>query len=231
MSQPKPQGKAIECIGIILDGNRRWAKEKGIPTLEGHRRGFETLKSIVRATRERGIPHLAVFAFSTENWNRSPEEVAGLMELLKEAVRGGTKDLVAEGVRLRFVGDPTRLDAEVRAAIEDVETESAPNRDLTLWICLSYGSRAEIVAAAEAAGAHEGLLTEELIRQHMWTAEMPDPDIIIRTGGQKRLSNFLLWQSAYSELFFLDVLWPDFKESDLDGVMEEYGNRQRNFGV
>src|SRR3989344_2235384 len=212
MSQPKP----VQCIGIILDGNRRWAKEKGVPTLEGHRRGFETLKSIARAVRERDVPHLAVFVFSSENWNRPREEVAGLMDLLKEAVRGGTKDLVAEGMRLRSVGDPARLDEDVRAAIESVETESASNRELTLWICLSYGSRAEIVAAAEAAGAHEGLLTEELIRQHMWTAEMPDPDIIIRTGGQKRLSNFLLWQAAYSELFFRDVLWPDFKESDLD---------------
>ncbi len=227
MSQPKP----VQCIGIILDGNRRWAKEKGLPTLEGHRRGFETLKSIARATRERGVPHLAVFAFSSENWNRPREEVTGLMDLLKEAVRGGTKDLVAEGMRLRFVGDPARLDEDARAAIENVETESASNRELTLWICLSYGSRTEIVVAAETAGAHEGLLTEELIRQHMWTAEMPDPDIIIRTGGQKRLSNFLLWQAAYSELFFLDMLWPDFKESDLDAVIEEYGNRQRNFGV
>lgn len=227
MSQPKP----VQCIGIILDGNRRWAKEKGFPTLEGHRRGFETLKSIARAVRERGVPHLAVYAFSTENWNRSQEEVEGLMELIREAALNGTSNLVKEGVRLRFVGDLAQLADDVRAALEKAETDSTSNRGFTLWICLSYGSRAEIVAAAEAAGAHEGLLTEELVRQHMWTAEMPDPDIIIRTGGQKRLSNFLLWQSAYSELFFLDMLWPDFKETDLGSVLVEYEGRKRNFGV
>lgn len=231
MSEPKPRAKPIECIGIILDGNRRWAKGKGLPVLAGHRQGFENLKSIARAVRDRGIPHLAVYAFSTENWSRPEDEVTGLMGLLKEAAYEGTKDLAAEGVRLRFVGDPAPLDAGVRAAIEKAERESAQNRGFTLWICLSYGGRAEIVAAAEAAGAHEGLLTEELISQHLWTAEMPDPDIVIRTGGQKRLSNFLLWQSAYSELFFLDMLWPDFTPSDLGTVLDEYGGRKRNFGI
>jgi undecaprenyl diphosphate synthase len=227
MSQPEP----LECVGIILDGNRRWAKGKGLPNLEGHRQGFETLKTITRAVRERGIPHLAVYAFSTENWNRPPDEIAGLMNLIKEAARIGTKDLIAEGVRVRFVGNPTPLTDDVREVLETVEAESASNREFTLWICISYGGRAEIVAAAEAAGVHEGLLSEELIRQHMWTAEMPDPDLIIRTGGQKRLSNFLLWQSAYSELFFVDMLWPDFTEGDLDTILEEYDTRQRNFGV
>lgn len=227
MSQPKP----VQCIGIILDGNRRWAKEKGLPTLEGHRRGFETLQSIARAVRDRGIPHLAVYAFSTENWNRPPEEVTQLMGLIKEAALSGTSDLVKEGVRLRFVGDQSQITDDVRAVLEKAEADSTANRGFTLWICLSYGGRGEIVAAAEAAGAHEGILTEELIRQHMWTAEMPDPDIIIRTGGQKRLSNFLLWQSAYSELFFLDMFWPDFKESDLETVLTEYAGRKRNFGI
>jgi len=227
MSQPKP----VQCIGIILDGNRRWAKEKGLPTLEGHRRGFEALKSIAHAVRERGIPHLAVYAFSTENWNRPEEEIAGLMELIREGALSNTSDLMKEGVRLRFVGDMTLLADDVRTALEKAETESSSNRGSTLWVCLSYGGRGEIIAAAEAASAHEGLLTEELIRQHMWTAEMPDPDIIIRTGGQKRLSNFLLWQSAYSELFFLDMLWPDFKEPDLEAVLIEYAGRKRNFGI
>jgi undecaprenyl diphosphate synthase len=227
MSEPKP----IQCIGIILDGNRRWAKEKGLPGLEGHRQGFETLKNVTRTVRDHGIPHLAVFAFSSENWARPEEEVSGLMQLLKDAATSGLKDIVAEGVRVRFAGDMSRLPQDVLAALEEVEKESASNRELTLWVCLSYGSRSEIVAATEAASAHEGLLTEELIRQHMWTAEMPDPDIIIRTGGQKRLSNFLLWQSAYSELFFLDMYWPDFTSADLAQVLEEYAGRKRNFGV
>lgn len=227
MSEPKP----VQCIGIILDGNRRWAKEKELPSLDGHRQGFETLKAITHTAREQGIPHLAVFAFSSENWSRTEEEVSGLMGLLVEAATSGLKDIVSEGVRVRFVGDMSRLPSDVMTALEKVETESAPNRELTLWVCLSYGGRAEIVAATEAASAHEGLMTEELIRQHMWTAEMPDPDIIIRTGGQKRLSNFLLWQSAYSELFFLDMYWPDFTSADLTKVVEEYMGRKRNFGV
>lgn len=227
MSQPKP----VQCIGIILDGNRRWAKEKGLPTLEGHREGFEALKKIVLATRKKGIPHLAVYAFSSENWNRPVEEVAGLMSLIQEAALEGTRDLVSEGVRLRFVGDLDRLDEGPRSAVEHAQRDSANNSQLTLWICLSYGGRAEILSAIQEASAHEGLITEELLVQHMWSSGMPDPDLIIRTGGQKRLSNFLLWQAAYSELFFLEKLWPDFTPDDLDTVLEEYEQRTRNFGI
>jgi undecaprenyl diphosphate synthase len=227
MSEPKP----VQCIGIILDGNRRWAKEKGLPSLAGHRQGFEALKTVARATREKGIPHLVVYAFSSENWNRPAEEVAGLMSLIQEAAIEGTQELVKEGVRLRFIGELDRLDAQTRAAIEHVEHDSAGNTQLTLWVCLSYGARAEILAAVREASAHEGLLTEELLVQHMWSAGMPDPDLIIRTGGQKRLSNFLLWQAAYSELFFLDVLWPDFTPQQLDEALAGYEQRTRNFGV
>lgn len=225
------ESKSVQCIGIILDGNRRWAKEKGLPVLEGHRQGFETLKNATRATRERGIPHLVVYAFSSENWSRPAEEVAGLMNLIQEAALEGTKDLVNEGVRLRFIGDLDRLDTGARTAVEHAERDSANNTQLTLWICLSYGGRAEIVAAAQDASVHEGLLTEELLLQHMWSSGMPDPDLIIRTGGQKRLSNFLLWQAAYSELFFLDMLWPDFSPQDLDQVLADYERRTRNFGI
>jgi undecaprenyl diphosphate synthase len=227
MSEPK----SVQCIGIILDGNRRWAKEKGLPSLAGHRQGFEALKTVARATRKKGIPHLVVYAFSSENWNRPAEEVAGLMSLIQEAAIEGTQELVKEGVRLRFIGELDRLDAQTRAAIEHVEHDSAGNTQLTLWVCLSYGARAEILAAVHEASAHEGLLTEELLVQHMWSAGMPDPDLIIRTGGQKRLSNFLLWQAAYSELFFLDVLWPDFTPQQLDEVLAGYEQRTRNFGV
>lgn len=225
------QSESIQCIGIILDGNRRWAKEKNLPTIEGHHRGFENLKSVARWMNGRGVPHLVAYAFSTENWNRPAEEVAGLMRLIKDAALEGTQDLVSENVRLRFIGDLGRLDADVREAVEGLERKSATNSGLTLWICLSYGSRAEIVAAARGAQAHEGLLTEELLAQHLWSWGMPDPDIIIRTGGQKRLSNFLLWQAAYSELFFLDMLWPDFSTADIEKVIDAYDARKRNFGV
>lgn len=223
--------ESVACIGIILDGNRRWAKEKGLPTLEGHRRGFENLKTITRIAKDRGIAHLVVYAFSSENWNRPQDEVAGLMNMIKGAAETRMNDLIESGVRVRFVGDRARLEPDVMHALEKVEQESAAHSSLTLWVCLSYGGRAEIVAAAHAAGAHEGVLSEELLRQHLWTSDMPDPDLIIRTGGQKRLSNFLLWQAAYSELFFLDVLWPDFSEKHLDAVLTEFSERTRNFGV
>jgi undecaprenyl diphosphate synthase len=226
MSQPKP----VQCIGIILDGNRRWAKEKGLPTMEGHRRGFELLKEASRWVRDRGIPHFVVFAFSTENWNRSEEEVSYLMDIFRDAIRESGEELGKEGIRVRFAGQRDRFSDDIRKGIEETEEKTHENSRMTLWICLSYGGRAEIVAAAEQAAAHEGLLTEELIRQHMWTADMPDPDIIIRTGGAQRLSNFLLWQSAYSELFFLEPYWPDFSEKTLDSVLAEYVERERRMG-
>lgn len=226
MSEKKP----VHCIGIILDGNRRWAKERGLPQLEGHRQGYETLRSTVRAVTERGIPHLAVYAFSTENWKRADEEVSYLMQMIRDVFVRDARTIIDEGVRLRFPGDRSLLAADIQDAMLKMETDSAANTKLTLWVCLSYGSRAEIAAAARDA-ARTGEITEESLRQHLWTAGMPDPDIIIRTGGQKRLSNFLLWQSAYSELFFLDKMWPDFDEKDLNAVLSEFTARKRNFGI
>lgn len=217
----------VRCIGIILDGNRRWAKERGLPQLEGHRRGYETLRSAVRWVGKRGVPHLAVYAFSTENWKRSDEEVSYLMGMIREVLVRDASTIIDEGVRLRFPGDRTQLDRDIQDAMQKMEEDSAHNTQLTLWVCLSYGGRAEITAAARGAGD----ITEESINNNLWTAGMPDPDIIIRTGGQKRLSNFLLWQSAYSELFFLDKMWPDFDENDLDAVLSEFTARKRNFGV
>lgn len=224
------KSKPIQCIGIILDGNRRWAKEKGLPTLEGHRRGFENLKSAARWVRDRGISHLAVFAFSTENWKRSEEEIVYLMDIFRSAIRDSQEELGKEGVRVRFAGQRDRFPDDIQHGMREAEEKTRENIRMTLWICLSYGGRAEIVAAAEAAGDHEGVLTEELLQQHLWTAEMPDPDIIIRTGGAKRLSNFLLWQAAYSELFFLEPHWPDFDENMLDAVIAEYTERERRMG-
>ncbi len=162
----KSQGKPIACIGIILDGNRRWAKEKGLPTLEGHRRGFELLKEAARWVRDRGVPHLAVFAFSTENWNRSQEEVGYLMDIFRDAIRDSGDELGKEGIRVRFIGERERFADDIKKGIIEAEEKTQENTKMTLWICLSYGARAEIVAAAQAASAHEGMLTEELLRQH-----------------------------------------------------------------
>ena len=223
--------EAPACIGIILDGNRRWAKEKGLPALEGHRAGIETLKEAVRAAGEKGIRHVAVFAFSTENWRREPAEVAYLMELFMEVAGKHAGELAREGVRTRFVGQRERFSSELQKSMGAIERDTAHNGKITLWICLSYGGRAEIAEAARAAAAEGGEITEESLRAHFWSAQMPDPDIIIRTGGEKRLSGFLLWQSAYSELFFIGKHWPDFSGEDLEAVLEEYAARERRMGA
>lgn len=218
------------CIGIILDGNRRWAKERGLPTLEGHRRGFENLKTIARAVRDRGVAHLVVFAFSTENWNRAPEEVSYLMDIFRQAIRDEIEELGKEGIRTRFLGERARFAEDIQAGMEEAETKTHDNTKLTLWMCLSYGARAEIAAAARALADKGAEITPESLRSAMWSAEMPDPDIIIRTSGEERLSNFLLWQAAYSELFFVKPHWPDFDEKLLDDVLAQYMQRERRHG-
>lgn len=224
------EGKIPECVGIILDGNRRWAKANGLPKLEGHRRGYERVIDCARWMRDRGVRHLAVYVFSTENWNREAEEVSYLMDLLRKAAEGDLRKLAEENVRIRRIGTTDRLPKELHDALTRVEEASRHNDGFTLWVCLSYGGRAEIAAAASAAAASGAPITEESLRAHFWSAEMPDPDIIIRPGGEKRLSNFLLWQAAYSELFFIDPYWPEFSEVILDGILAEYAARERRMG-
>lgn len=221
--------KPIECIGFILDGNRRWAKERNLPTLEGHRRGFENLKTVARSVRDRGVPHMAAYCFSTENWNRSKEEVDYLMDIFRDAIRAGREELGKESIRVRFIGQRDRFVQDIQDGMRQTEEETVHNSRMTLWICLSYGGRAEIVEAAKAA-ARAGEMTEETIRNAMWSAEMPDPDIIVRTSGEHRLSNFLLWQAAYSELFFVKPHWPDFSAAILDEVLAEFTARERRHG-
>lgn len=228
MSQDAP--KPIECIGIILDGNRRWAKERSLPTLEGHRRGFENLKEAARWVRDRGIPHFVAYAFSTENWNRSPEEVAYLMDIFRNAIRESREELGKEGVRVRFLGQRERFSQDIQDGMRETEEATAVNSKMTMWICLSYGGRAEITAAAAAVAAEGTEISEDAIRSHMWSADMPDPDIIVRTSGEHRLSNFLLWQAAYAELFFIKPHWPDFSEAILDEILAEFAARERRHG-
>jgi undecaprenyl diphosphate synthase len=218
------------CVGIILDGNRRWAKARGLPKLEGHRTGLlETLRNTIRFIRDRKIKHLAVYMFSTENWNREPAEVAYLMDLFRESIQKEMDALGKEGVRVRFVGQRERFSKDLQELMDKAEKDTEKNDAITLWVCLSYGGRAEIIAAANAA-AKKGTVTEESLAQNLWTAEMPEPDIIVRTGGEKRLSGFLPWQSIYSELFFTDTLWPDFNEKEFDAILAEFASRERRRG-
>lgn len=219
-----------QCIGIILDGNRRWAADKGLPKLSGHRLGYQKVLDTARWVRDRGVGHLVVYAFSTENWNRDKDEVDYLMTLLLEMARQPLDQLSREGVRIRFAGIRSMLPAPLQEEMLRIEEGSAGNDGLTLWVCISYGSRAEIVEAARAL-AEQGLeITEQSLRARFWTAGMPDPDIIVRTSGEQRLSNFLLWQAAYSELIFIKPYWPDFDEQMLDGVLEEFSRRKRRHG-
>ena len=219
----------VACVGIILDGNRRWAKAKGLPKFEGHRAGMENVKTATRFIRDCGVKHLIVYAFSTENWNREPAEVSYLMDLFRESIEKEMKELGKEGVRIRFAGQRERFSPELQQSMDTVEEETAENDAITLWICLSYGGRAEIVAAASAA-ASGGDITEETVSKNLWTAGMPDPDIIIRTSGEKRLSGFLTWQSVYSELFFIDTFWPDFNKEVFDSILAEFALRERRRG-
>lgn len=219
-----------QCIGIILDGNRRWAKENGLPPFEGHRRGMNNVESVAYAARDLGIRHMAVYAFSTENWNRAKEEVSYLMGIFESMARERLAKYKDESIAVRFVGQRERLSPSLQGAMRDLEEKNPESPKLTLWICISYGGRAEIVQAAQAVQEVNEAVTEESLAKHLWTMGMPDPDLIIRTGGEKRLSNFLLWQSAYSELFFLEKHWPAFGKVDLEAVLKEYAARERRMG-
>jgi undecaprenyl diphosphate synthase len=231
-SAPPKDGAVPACIGIILDGNRRWAKAQGLSTLEGHRVGLlETYKKIARHAQARGVKHLVAFMFSTENWSRSEEEVAYLMDLFREAGKKELKELTDENVRIRFIGQREKFAPDLQELMMKVETESATKDGMTAWICLSYGGRAEIVAAVNQL-IQEGkeVVSESDVRDALWSAEMPDPDIIIRTSGEERLSGFLLWQSAYSELFFTKTYWPAFSEEEFDAILAEFATRERRHG-
>lgn len=211
-----------------MDGNRRWARERGLPTVEGHRQGADRFKETVGWLKNRGVKHVAIYAFSTENWGRSDEEVNYLMDLIRDRFLGELEKLGEEGVRIKVVGQRDRFPADVQDVFTEVEERTAHNDALTIWACLSYGGRAEILKAAGECG--DGEVTEEQFNARLWTAGMPDPDIVVRTGGAKRLSGFLTWQSVYSELFFIEPYWPDFSEEILDGILNEYAERERRHG-
>jgi len=220
-------------VAIIMDGNGRWAEQRGLPVAEGHRAGTRALRRTVEAAIDLGVRSLAVYAFSTENWARPSDEVADLMEILGETIDRELPDLAAQGVRTRFVGRRDRIPEEVRARMERLESETAENDTLQLWIAFDYGGRAEIVEAVRRLlddGARRDSIDEELLRSYLYEPEMPDPDLLIRTSGELRISNFLLWQLAYAELVFVDTLWPDFGEEQLRSALQDYARRRRRFG-
>jgi len=219
-----------QCIGFILDGNRRWAKKRGIPKLLGHKAGFDKFEETVRWVRDRGIKHMAGFVFSTENWKRDKEEVDYLMDLYREMAEEKFERLSKEGVAVRFIGKLDMLPEDLQESMKNIEAKNVSDPKITAWVCISYGSRAEITAAARSIAKSGEEITEESLRKHFWSADMPDLDIVVRTSGEKRLSNFLLWQAAYAELFFIEPHWPDFSEDILDNILKEYANRERRLG-
>ena len=222
---------APACIGIIMDGNRRWAKAHGMPVFEGHNEGYKKLKEVLRWARNANIPHVAAYAFSTENWQRSEEEVGFLLKLFRNVLENETKKMLDERVRVRFIGDSTRFSDDIQEMMRKMEKETESEYDITLHLAMSYGGRAEIVAAVNSLLEEEAtLITEDAFAHNLWSYPMPDPDLIIRTGGEKRLSGFLPWQSVYSELFFSDALWPDFSREEFDSILVEYTNRERRHG-
>ena len=217
-------------VAIVMDGNGRWANKRFLPRIAGHKQGVDSLKRCARACDARGIRVLTVFAFSSENWQRPVEEVSGLMDLFAFALGREVPQLKADGVQLRFVGDRLGLSVRVLRGIEEAEAATAANTRLILNVCFNYGGRWDIVQAA-ARLVQQGLaVTEAGMSQVLALAHVPDPDLVIRTGGELRISNFLLWQSAYSEFFFTDLLWPDFDEAALDLAIASYTGRQRRFG-
>jgi len=221
-------------LGIIMDGNRRWAREKGLPVLEGHRRGAKRLKEIGGITLEKGIKVLTVFAFSTENWKRSKMETNYLMQILKQFLNvENVKELNQKGVKLNIIGEKERLPAKLQKRIEEVEKITSTNKKGILNLAVSYGGRSEIIQAIKEIVSKKispDKIDEDLMNENLWTKGLPYPDLIIRTSGIKRLSNFLTWQTAYSELYFTEKYWPDFTEKELDKALADFSLRQRRFG-
>ncbi len=223
----------LKHIAIIMDGNRRWAKEKHLPSAMGHQKGVDSLRSTMRLFDQFGIKYLTVYAFSTENWNRKKEEVEFLMGLLAKTLLNELDDMHKENVRIRFLGDLTKLSKNLVDIVKNAENKTKDNTGVNLNIAFNYGSRDEITNALKAI-VQEGLksedITEETVSNHLYTKDIPDPDLLIRTGGEKRISNYLLWQLAYSEIYVTDAYWPEFDENELSKAIVEFEQRNRRFG-
>ena len=221
-------------VAIVMDGNGRWAKKRFMPRIFGHKHGVDSLVNTIQACANRGVEHLTVFAFSSENWKRPEEEVSGLMGLVLSAMTRYLTKIAGDGVRVRIIGDRSAVSQSVRSAWERAEATTAHNRRITVWVAFNYGGRWDIVQACQqaiAAGIAPEQLDEAKLNSYMALSYAPDPDLFIRTGGEVRISNFLLWQAAYSELVFTDCLWPEFGTAELDAALAEYAGRERRFGT
>ena len=225
--------EVARAVAIIMDGNGRWARRRRLPVAAGHRAGTRALRRTVEAAIDLGVESLCVYAFSTENWSRPADEVDDLMEIFVETIERELPDLARQGVRVRFIGRRDRASAPLLAKMAELETETAGNERLQLWIAFDYGGRAEIVEATRRLveeGADPRDIDENAIASRLYAPEMPEPDLLIRTSGELRVSNFLLWQAAYTELIFVETLWPDFGERELRRALAEYAGRRRRFG-
>ncbi len=223
----------LKHIAIIMDGNRRWAKEKGLPTALGHKKGVEALKATLRACNDFGVKYLTVYAFSTENWNRKQEEVDFLMNLVAVTLTNELSEMHKENVQIHFIGDLTRLSDSLQKILSNAVETTKNNTGVVLQIALNYGSRDEITRAVREIAKSKiapGDITEETISKHLYTSHVPDPDILIRTGGEQRISNYLLWQIAYSEIIICHEFWPEFDKNLLADCIKEFGKRQRRYG-
>ena len=223
----------LKHIAIIMDGNRRWAKEKKLPSAMGHKKGVDALKTTLKACHKFGVKYLTVYAFSTENWNRKPEEVAFLMDLLANTIKSGLKEMHENGVVINFIGDLTKLNPKLQKILYDAMDYTKNNTGVRLQIAFNYGARDEIVNAIKNI-IKEGItpeeVTEKLVSDELYTKNIPDPDLLIRTGGEMRISNYLLWQIAYSEFLVIKQYWPEFDENSLSDAIFEFANRQRRYG-
>ena len=224
-------------IAIIMDGNGRWAKKRGMPRSYGHKKGAENVVNITRSMKDSGVKYLTLYAFSTENWQRSEDEVQALMELLNNYLDNEFQEIMENDVKIVFIGERYMLSKTLQQKIQFVEDKSKNNKSLTLCIALSYGSRQEILATVKKISKlvkngdlSEDDISQETISSLLYTKDIPDPDILIRTSGEQRISNYLLWQIAYTELFFTDTLWPDFSKNELDEIIKKYSNRERRYG-
>ena len=225
--------KKPTCVGFIMDGNRRWAEAHRLSSFDGHRRGYDVLRVMIDVAHKNNIPHLVCYAFSTENWKREENEVTYLMELLAFALNDLYQTITEDGKKicLRVIGEKERLPNSLQKEIVRIESLEFDQPEITVWLALSYGGRAEIIQAVNRAITEGTFVTEASFAQFLWTQKMPDPDLIIRTSGEIRLSNFLLWQSAYSELFFTKTPWPDFGETEFQSMLDEYAKRSRRIGA
>ena len=227
----------LQHIAFIMDGNRRWAKARGLPIIAGHEKGAKTLTEVAKAAKDLGIKYITVYAFSTENWKREKSEVEGLMNLLRKYLKESFKELEENNARIMFIGERNMLASDIVADMEKIENRTAKNDGITLCVALSYGGRQEIVATtkkiaelAQNGGLNIKDIDEKKFSDMLYTKDLPDPDLLIRTSGEERISNFLLWQLSYSEFYFSDTLWPDFSKEELVKIIDEYKNRERRYG-